>query len=90
MIGQDNSFILPHIFRILAFVYFCSEQSHQLFRPDFLGAMIVESIQMNAATPIGFNNSFEGEPVEDPEDVYDISDLDEDWHNNWIIKDIWV
>ena len=50
--------------------------------------MIVESIQMNAATPIGFNNSFEGEPVEDPEDVYDISDLDEDWHNNWIIKDI--
>ena len=78
MIGQDNSFILPHIFRILAFVYFCSEQGHQLFGPDFLGAVIVESIQMNAATPVGFNNSFKGKPIEDPEDVYDISDLDED------------
>ena len=78
MIRQDNSFILPDIFGVLAFVYFCSEQSHQFLGPYFLGAVIVESILMYAATPVCFDYGFEGEPVEDPEDVYDISDLDED------------
>ena len=40
MIGQDNSFILPNIFWVLASVYFCSEPGHQLFGPDFLGTVI--------------------------------------------------